>query len=167
MEYEIILIREKQFADSLIACLTTLPCLVNENVKSHTIFFLSFLDCIDGWFILGSFVLGPYCEKLQLSVWLSQGRVLFILEQSMFWWHGKFMNICVCITGIETFAITYILIMFSGELYYQGESFAFINWCCVQLCACRPWSSRFSRVIFQITLSLLSLPEHKHRQAFI
>ena len=36
----------------------------------------------------------------------------------------------------------------------------------VQLCACRPWSSRFSRVIFQITLSLLSLPEHKHRQAF-
>ena len=47
------------------------------------------------------------------------------------------MNICVCITGIETFAITYILIMFSGELYYQGESFAFINWCCVQLC-CGP-----------------------------
>ena len=36
----------------------------------------------------------------------------------------------------------------------------------VQLCACRPWSSRFSRVIFQITLSLLSLPEHKHRHAF-
>ena len=49
LEYEILLIREKQFADSLIACLTTLPCLVKENVKSHTIFFfLSFLDCIDG-----------------------------------------------------------------------------------------------------------------------
>ena len=75
MEYEILLIREKQFADSLIACLTTLPCLVKENVKSHTIFFfLSFLDCIDGCFILGSFVLGPYCEKLQLSIWLSQGQ---------------------------------------------------------------------------------------------
>ena len=56
--------------------------------------------------------------------------VLFILKQSMFWWHEKFMNICVCITGIETFAIIYILIMFSGELYYQGESFAFINWWC-------------------------------------
>ena len=77
------------------------------------------------------------------------------------------MNICVCIIGIETFAITYILIMFSGELYYQGESFAFISWCCVQLCACGPWSSLFSRVIFQITLSLLALPERKHRQAFI
>ena len=40
------------------------------------------------------------------------------------------MNICVCITGIETFAIIYILIMFSSELYYLGESFAFINWWC-------------------------------------
>ena len=130
MEYEVILICEKQFADSLIACLTTLPCLVEHMVEP-----------------------GP--------------GVLFILKQSMFWWHGKFMNICVCITGIETFAITYILIMFSGELYYQGESFAFVNWCCVQLCSCGPWSSRFSWVIFQITLSLLALPEHKHRQSFI
>ena len=24
----------------------------------------------------------------------------------MFWWNGKFLNICVCIIGIETFAIT-------------------------------------------------------------
>ena len=164
MEYEILLICEKQFADSHIACLTTLPCLVNENVKSHTIFFLSFLDCIDAWFILGSFVLGPYCEKLQLSIWF-QGFCLYFSKQCS----GDMGSLWIflCITSIETFAITYILIMFSGELYYQGESFAFINWCCVELCACGPWSSRFSRVIFQMTLSLLALPEHKHRQAFI
>ncbi|KAL4596917.1 hypothetical protein ACB092_12G198500 [Castanea dentata] len=37
----------------------------------------------------------------------------------------------------------------------------------VQLCSCGPWSSRFSQVIFQITLSLPALPEHKHRQSFI
>ena len=66
------------------------------------------------------------------------------------------MNICVCITGIETFAITHILIMFSGELYYQGESFAFINFCCVQLCYGQNY-----------TILCLPLPEHKHRQSFI
>lgn len=40
----------------------------------------------------------------------------------MFWWHGKFLNISVYITGIETFAvlvITYILIRI------------FFSWCVV------------------------------------